>query len=363
MLRVLALLPKPIASPSGRYRAFQLKPALFDHGIDLEIRSLLDAPALERVYRPGRQIEKMLDLVRGMRRRLEDIRHAEDFALVFVHREAWPLIGFRVDRRLARRRIPWIFDFDDAVFLPNVSEANRLVSWLKPFDQPARLVAGARAVAAGNAWLAEWARRQRPGRSRDDIEVIPSAVDTDRWAPRARDPGPPRLVWIGTPWTAPYLKTLRPAIERLGERIPDLEFHVIGGDFHAANIRVVLHRWSVETEIDLVGRCDVGLAPLPDNDWSRGKCGLKLLLYMALGLAAVASPIGVHQEIIAHRANGWLAPSPEAFAEGAEALLRDPELRARLGAAARATVEARYSIHAVAPRLAALMRRAAEEAR
>ncbi len=184
-------------------------------------------------------------------------------------------------------------------------------------------------------------------------------MDTDVWKPRPRGSGPPRLVWIGSPSTAPYLEPLVPALERLALRHPGLEFHMIGGRIGAENLRVIVHPWSEESEAEIASQCDIGLSPLPDNDWSRGKCGLKLLLYMSLGLPAVASPVGVHSEMIEHGSNGLLAADAQAFEAEIERLLGDAPMRARLGAEARRVVEARYSCKVVAPRLAALLRRAA----
>jgi glycosyltransferase involved in cell wall biosynthesis len=303
---------------------------------------------------------KAADLARGAVRRWRDFDAARDYPLAFVHREAWPLIAYAPERRLERQRTKWVYDFDDAVFLPNVSEANRLFVKLKPFDQPARLAARARAVSAGNQWLAGWARRQRGGFPADDVQVIPTVVDTEIWRPRSREAGPPRLVWIGSPTTVGFLDPIRPALARLARRHPGLELHVIGASFAADGVQVIVHPWSLETEVDLAGRCDVGLSPLPDTDWARGKCGLKLIQYMALGISAVASPVGVHPEIVAHGENGMLAATPEAFEEAVHALLCDPSLRCAQGRAARETVLARYSVDAVAPRLAALLERASE---
>lgn len=358
-LRVLAWVPHPPAGASGRYRALQLRPLLAAHGVDLDIRPFFDERAFERLYRPGGVVAKAWDVTRGLSRRFGDVGRAREYNLVFVHREICPVAGLGLHRRLARRGVRWVFDLDDAVFIPNVSDANRRFSWLKPFAELAEVAAGAKAVSAGNAWLADWARRQRPGLPADTVEVIPTAVNTDVWRPRERAGGPPRLVWIGTPSTAPYLEPFRGALERLGRRSPGLELHMIGGRIAVENLRVVEHPWSEATEAEIAAQCDVGLAPLPDNDWSRGKCGLKLLLYMSLGIPAVASPVGVHPEMIEHGTNGLLAAGPEAFEADIERLLGDGALRARMGAAARRTVEARYSLPVVAPRLADLLHRAA----
>lgn len=358
-LDVIAFIPQPRASASGRYRAYQMAPALERHGVRLDIRPFLDDRAFARLY--GKAVAaKAWDFVRGAAQRWRDLSEARRYRLAFIHREAWPLIGYAPERTLARQGTGWVFDFDDAVFLPNVSEENRRFRRLKPFDQPARLAAGARAVAAGNGWLAEWARRQRPARPASEVEVIPTAVDTEIWRPRPRENGPPRLVWIGTPSTVGYLEPLRPLLANLARRHPGLELHAIGAPFQAEGIRVVVHPWSVETEAELSARCDVGISPLPDTDWSRGKCGLKLLLYMSLGLASVSSAVGVHLDMVRPGENGLLAETAPAFEESLDALLGDPGLRQRMGRAARETVLQCYSVEAVAPRLAALLKRAAE---
>lgn len=359
-LEVIAFVPHPEAGPSSRYRVFAMVGPLAGHGVRLDVRPFLDDRAIARLYDTGRVATKVADLTRGAVRRWADLVASDRYQLALVHRELWPLVGEAPLRRLAQRQPRWIFDFDDAVWLPNVSVANRAFVRLKPFDQPKKLAAGARAISAGNTFLADWARRQRPDRPPEDVEIIPTAVDTDRWRPQVREPGPARLAWIGSPSTVGYLEPLRAPLARLGQRHPGLELHVIGAGFKAEGVRVVNHAWSAATEVALVARCDVGLAPLPDTEWARGKCGLKVLLYMACGLPVVAARVGVHTEMVTHEADGWLSDSPGEFEPALAALLEDAGLRARLGTAARATVEARYSLRAVAPRLAALLRRAAE---
>jgi glycosyltransferase involved in cell wall biosynthesis len=166
-------------------------------------------------------------------------------------------------------------------------------------------------------------------------------------------------VWIGTHSTVGYLEAWAPAIAHVARRCPSLELHLIGAAMEVPGVRVVTHPWSAEREVDLVAAGDIGLAPLPDTDWARGKCGSKLLLYMALGLPAVASPVGVHSEIVHDGEDGVLAATPEQVEQALDLLLHDAGRRERLGGCARARVEAAYSIRRVAPRLAALLHRAA----
>lgn len=357
-LRVMALVPHPPAGASGRYRVYQMQEPLARMGIELEPRPFLGPDAFERLYRPGSAVPKAIDLLRGARGRWGDLAAARRFDVVLVHRELWPMLDPGVLERLHRHQPRFLYDFDDAVFLPNVSDANRRFAWLKPADQPRRLAAEAVAVSAGNAWLADWARRVRRGGA-GGVTVVPTSVDTRRWTPGHAAGGPPRLVWTGSHSTVQYLESVRPPLESLARRHP-FELHVMGASFRSGAIRVVEHDWSEEAERELVRAGQIGLSPLAPEEWALGKCGLKLLIYMAAGLPAVASSVGVHREIVASGENGLLAEDPGEFGEAVERLIVDRALRERLGRAARATVEARYALDRVAPLLAGALREAAE---
>lgn len=363
-LRVLGLVPHPLAGASSRYRAFQMREPLAREGVDLEVRPFLDDAAFARLYRSGHWPGKFVDIARGWRRRARDFADASGYDLAFVHREIVPIVGGDPVSSLARSQPRWVFDLDDAVWLPNVSEANAAFVRLKPFAHAPRLAAGARAVSAGNAMLAEWARAQRPGADPAGVAVVPTAIDVDRWRPRSgsRSPGPPRLVWIGSPSTVPHLEALGPVLARLASRGHAFEVHVIGGLPRLPGVEVVVHAWSSETEHHLVAEGDIGLAPLPDTLWTRGKCGLKLLLTMASGLASVASDVGAHRDIVRDGVDGCLARDDAAFESALERLLGDPALRARLAAAGRERVASGFSLPVVAGHLSRLMHRAVDAA-
>ena len=362
-LRVIAFTPQPDSSAAGRYRVFQWREPLRAHGIELDAAPFFDERAFARLYAPGGVARKAWDVARLTNAFVARLRSAAQYDLALVHRELWPLAGEWPLARLRRGQPRWVFDLDDAVFLPNVSHANRRFVALKAHGSAAALASGARAVSAGNAWLAAWAQNQRPGRPTDEVEVIPTVVDSELWtpAPPAND-GSVRLVWIGSPSTLRYLEAWAPVLARLGARHAGLELHVIGATLVVPGLRCVSHAWSADTERPLAQRCHIGLAPLGDGDWERGKCGLKLLLYMALGLAAVATRAGVHPEIVTSGEDAELIDDDAALEATLERLVRDAARRAELGRAARATLERRYSLHAVAPRLAGLLRRAAEAA-
>ena len=360
-LRVLAFTPAPESGAAGRYRVFQYREPLRALGIELEPAPFLDEDAFRRLYRPG-VTRKAWDLARRTRSLLARLRSAGRYDLALVHRELWPLAGGWPLALMRRGQPRWVFDLDDAVFLPNVSDANRRFVGLKAHGSVAEIAAGARAVAAGNAWLADWARRQRPGRPADEVQVIPTVVDSERWTPVTPDQdGSVRLLWIGSPTTLRYLEAWGPVLSRLGTRHSQLELHVIGSHLELPGIRCCSYEWSAATERSIAARCHIGLAPLADGDWERGKCGLKLLLYMALGLPAVASRAGVHPEIVTPGEDGELVDGDESLEATLDRLVGDPARRSALGRAARGTLERRYSLRAMAPRLADVLRRTAEE--
>jgi glycosyltransferase involved in cell wall biosynthesis len=212
-------------------------------------------------------------------------------------------------------------------------------------------------VLAGNAHLAEYALRHNPR-----VSVVPTTIDTDAYVPAAAPPdqdGPPALGWTGSHSTVQHLDLLAPTLRALRRQLA-YRLHVLGtSDYRLDGVEVRARAWSAATEVEDIRRFDVGLMPLPDDDWSRGKCGLKMLQCMALGIATVASPVGVNAEIVDDGANGLLASGAAEWLDRLTRLARDPDLRRRLGDNGRATVEERYSARVWAPRVGELLRQAA----
>jgi glycosyltransferase involved in cell wall biosynthesis len=277
---------------------------------------------------------------------------------VLVHREVWPLAGLAHETLMKARNSRFVFDLDDSVFLPNVSEANRALGFLKDATKSDWLARNAAAVSAGNAFLAGYARER--GARPEDVFVIPTAVDTEVWKPATGAPGePPLLGWIGSHSTVHYLEALRPALVELGRRRPGLRLRVIGARFECAGIAVESRPWSLADEVAALDEVTIGLAPLPDDTWSRGKCGLKVLQYMALAKPVISSPVGANREIVIAGETGRFADGVDEWRDAILDLLDSPEERARLGQAGRRRVESDYSLRAIEPRLAAVLTHAA----
>jgi glycosyltransferase involved in cell wall biosynthesis len=216
-----------------------------------------------------------------------------------------------------------------------------------------RFVATVRAcdvVLAGNSYL-----RARAARwvDRHGVHVLPTCVDVGRYPlaePVLASDGV-QLVWIGSSSTLRGLQATAPLLEEVGRRVPGLRLKVICDRFlELKRLPVVRCPWVEETEAAELAGADVGISWVPDDQWSRGKCGLKVLQYMAAGLPVVANPVGVHVEMVRHGDNGFLAETPAQWAEAVGRLARDPALRRRLGRAGRRRVESDYSVTAGAAR-------------
>jgi glycosyltransferase involved in cell wall biosynthesis len=355
-LRVLALVPSRLdVSPGQRYRIEQWEPHLRTEGIRLDYACFLDAPADELLRQRGHVARKAATLVGALVRRLRLARTASGYDLVYLFRESALLGPALVERVLARRRIPYVFDFDDAVWVRYVSPANSYYSFLRFPGKTATVCRKAREVMAGNAFLAAYARRYN-----ERVTVVPTTIDTEAYRPLpVRASGVPVVGWTGSHSTARYLELIRPALERLRE-LTTFRMVVVGATGFAARGVEIEHRpWRSATEVQDLSDFDVGVMPLADTDWERGKCALKALQYMALGVPPVVSPVGVNADVVEEGRTGLLARSTEEWVEALRALVEKPELRGRLGSAARARVEAAFSMRVHAPRVARLFREAA----
>jgi glycosyltransferase involved in cell wall biosynthesis len=358
-LRVLAISPIPEEGAGCRFRIAQYIPRLREHGLEVTVSPFYSKEFFRLVYQPGHFLRKAVGFLWLFGRRLAQVLRLNRYDLVFLYREAVPLGPPIVEWLVARSGVPVVFDFDDAIFLPNVSDANRAVAFLKRPGRVASVIRRAARVVAGNEFLAAYAR-QHHGR----VTVIPTVVDTDRWVPRPADLEPrARAVvgWIGSPTTYPFLKAVAPLLRDVHARHPfTLKVSGAGEPVDLPGLDVDDVPWSLGREVELFNTCDIGVYPLPDDDWARGKCGFKAIQCMACGVPVVASAVGVNREIIEDGVNSFLAADDDDFRQKLERLLADSELRARLAQAGRRTIEERYSLAVTAPALAALLREAAE---
>ncbi len=350
MIRVLALVPYPTGrSPGQRYRIEQWTRLLRAEGVEVLFLPFLSRRAMEILYQPGYGVMKVVETVRGYLKRLRQVIKPPSADVVFVYREA-SLLGPPWIERLVSWRLPLVFDFDDAIYLADTSVANGWSRILKPQGKAKAICQFANHVTVGNEVLAAFAREHARR-----VTVVPSTIDTDFYQvrPRARN-RVPVIGWTGSETTVPYLTALAPALRRLrGKR--DFELRVIGAKVDIEGLTVRCLPWRAETEPDDLRGLDVGLMPLPDDEWSRGKCGMKALQYMALGIPPVVSPVGANATIVRDAVNGFYAGTEAEWIDRLALLLEDESLRQSLGREARRTVEESYSARVHAPRVARLL--------
>ncbi len=347
MIRVLALVPYPTGrAPGQRYRIEQWAPLLRREGVHVAFSPFLSQRGMEVLYEPGHAAAKAEEVLRGYLRRLGGVLRTASADAVFVYREAALLGPAWIEQLLAFRR-PLVFDFDDAIYLADTSQANAWSRMLKSARKIETICRVARHVTVGNEYLATYARDHARA-----VTVVPSTIDTDvyRVKPRARN-RVPVIGWTGSATTVRYLTTLTPALMRLREK-REFELRVIGAKVDIEGLAVRCLPWRAETEPDDLRALDVGLMPLPDDEWSRGKCGMKALQYMALGIPPVVSPVGVNATIVRDGVNGFHACTEEEWIDRIALLLEDEPLRRGLGAEGRRTVEESYGARAHAPRVA-----------
>ncbi|MBX3225304.1 MAG: glycosyltransferase family 4 protein [Labilithrix sp.] len=345
-MKVLFLATNPsIREASTRYRIS----AYFD-----ALRAAGHTPTLSTFFgeRLGSRRRRYLD---GFARRANDLLRASDYDVVVVHRELFPLAQNALVRVLGRR-VPIVFDFDDAVFLPSGT------GWRGLLAAPAStrsLVDAADRVFAGNDYLASWARQ-----SHDRVDVMPTVVDTDVYRPsEPPEDAVPILGWVGSPSTAKYLDPILPIVDELAR---SFRFRVLivgaGRTIRLSNVEVEAPAWSAEAEVGQFRSIDIGLYPLANDTWALGKCGFKAIQYMACGVASVVSPVGVVEKIVRSEVDGLWADSPSDWRDAIATLLRSADTRRRLGTEARAHAVRSWSLSATAPRFVSTLESVAARA-
>lgn len=350
-MRVLALVPYPRdRAPGQRFRMEQWAPLLGRFGVEVVFEPFR-CEEMHRLFAgPGHTRRKVLLTSRALARRAGVLKRVKDFDLVYIYNEAAMLGPALIESYLRAKGVPLVFDFDDAIFLRG-THSGTSSPYLRPLKFPGKtktICRRASHVIAGNQYLAAYAAGAGA-----QVTVVPTTIDTGKYTPRgpASSAGPPVIGWSGSYSTAQHLDAARAALQRLA-RTERFRLRVIGlADYRLDGVEVEVVPWNAETETADLSVIDIGIMPLPENEWTRGKCGLKALQYMALGIPAVCSPVGINLTIIGDGRNGLLAATEDEWIDKLTRLLRFPPLRERLGAAGRETVEAEYSTSVHAPRV------------
>ncbi|MFN3531873.1 MAG: glycosyltransferase family 4 protein [Candidatus Brocadia sp.] len=267
----------------------------------------------------------------------------KDYHAVFVQKKRlwhWQLWYLR------RKHIRIIYDFDDAVmFKSPVDGGGRSFKRQRTF---ARMVRHSDQIIAGNQYLESKAIPYNK-----NIAILPTAIDTSKYTMKDYRKNKEKITigWIGSKSSLPFLKELIPAFDHLASQYTSVELKIICNDFfECSRMPVVKKTWALKDENADLHDIDIGLAPLPDHEWTKGKCATKLLQYLSVGIPAVCSPVGVHTEIIKEGRNGFFASSTQEWIEKIGLLIKDKALRERVGIKGRETVESSYSLKANIPK-------------
>ena len=368
-VRALLLSTLPREGPSARPRLYAYERHLRQAGIEPTFAPLLSSRAARRFYDQGAvaRASRVARAAAGAVGRLTRLLSAGRFDVAVVHRDLLPRGNALALAALRASRVPYVYDFDDAIHLAprdfvGAGETSR--SLMARGKDPAEipdLVRHAAVVLAGNDVLARWARTLH-----GDVRVQPTPVDTDTFRPPERPRGHgarPVVGWIGSPTATYCLTGLRAALGRLGHR-HRYALHVVGAGepVEVPGVEVVQSAWSLASEAQAYRALDVGLYPLPDNEWTRGKCGYKALVYMASGAVPIVSPVGVSAEIVEHGVRGFHARTDDDWVAAADQLLGDAELRAAMAVRGAQFVERHFSVRALHGGFVQAVRDAAQRA-
>ncbi len=351
-IRIIALPRYARLGASSRYRFYQFFPWLRKEGLEIESVPLLDDNYVGSLYATGGH--RPLQTARAYLKRLFRLLKHKNDEVVWLENEAFPWFPYCLEHLLMGRNTGYLVDYDDAVFHRYDEHRSRLVRFFlaKKID---RVMENASVVVAGNEYIAHRAREAGAAR----VTLLPTVVDLQRYS---ISPPPSNDVftigWIGTGVTASYLNVVHSALRQVCRDGAARLVAIGSGPLELDGVPLQVKPWSEETEVRDLQQCDVGIMPLPDSSVERGKCGLKLLQYMACGRPTVGSPVGVNKVIIEHRVDGFQADSHESWVRALETLKQDAALRQRMGQAGREKVEQQYSLAVVAPKLASLLKEA-----
>jgi glycosyltransferase involved in cell wall biosynthesis len=334
---------RPGRSPSQRYRFEQYLPYLQKNGFTFHWSFLLDEKDDKVFYSERNALSKMQIILRSLSKRKKESGHYKDYDIIFIQREAHFLGTSEFEKKAFQSGAKVIFDFDDSIWMEDTSPGNKKWSWLK---KPAKFfdnVSSAHLVIAGNEYLAK-----KAADINKNVVIIPTTIDTDIHVPKPELRNKPALIigWSGSISTIKHFETLLPVLKKLKGKYKDkLGIKIIGQKkYENSELQVDCVEWSEKSEVNELNSFDIGIMPLPDDEWARGKCGLKGLSYMACGVPTVMSAVGVNTQIIENGANGFLVKNENEWLEVLTKLIENAELRKTIGEAGRKAVIEKYSV-------------------
>ncbi|HEY0653539.1 MAG TPA: glycosyltransferase family 4 protein [Chryseosolibacter sp.] len=344
--KILFLVPYPLhESPSQRFRFEQYFDILVKAGHHYDVQPFLNSQNWQLFFKPGQNLIKALALLSGFFKRFVSVVRAVHYDFVFIHREATPAGPPIIEWLLARvLRKKIIYDFDDAIWMTDRSSEPTLLRAIKWRSKVSSICKWSHKVSCGNQYLQRYALQFN-----GNAVIIPTTIDTTNHHnpalyPSTHEEKTITIGWTGSHSTLKYLKEIEGALSKVLKQNPTVRVSIIADRKPVVNFPFVFMPWSAATEIEDLLTFDIGVMPLPDDEWSKGKCGFKILQYMALKVPAVASPVGVNQQIIDDGKSGFLCASETEWIGRLSQLIVDPNLRKALALAGYRQVINNYSV-------------------
>jgi len=343
-MEVLALIPNQYGHAPGQRGSIELwETVLAPVGINIHYAPFETERLRSVLYSPGHYATKITEMLRAYADRLKLMGDLKRFDAVFVYREAALLGPALLEKMVARRGVPIIYQLDDPLFVPYTSPSNGYLSYLKFFGKISEICRLAKVVMVNSTHIREYVAQFN-----QNIWQVPSVVDTKQYVFRPdlleQKTGEVCIGWSGSPTTMANIRVIAGALRTLAEQVPH-RVHLIGGtEFDLPGVPYTAQKWSAETEVDDLRKMQVGMVPLPVNEWNKRKFYMKTAQYMALGIPTVATPLGSNPEVIEHGVSGFLADSDEEWIEYLGRLIKDHDLRARMSRAAAAAAKEKYSL-------------------
>ncbi len=343
--RLVIIAPYPFGeAPSQRFRFEQYLDFFEKEGYTIEFHPFLSDKTWKALYKKGTFFSKAFGMMGSFWRRFLLMFKLRSANVIFIHREAsmiGPPIFEWIIAKILRKK--FIYDFDDAIWLPNFSDSNARFQRLKAYGKVKRAMKWAHVISAGNQYLLDFANQYN-----SNVRIIPTTIDLERvhTIPTNQRVEKPIIGWTGTHTTMGYLDELIPILEEL-EQTHEFTFRVISNqapEYELNSLEFV--KWNKESEIQDLAQINIGVMPLLDTVWAQGKCGFKGLQYMALEIPAVMSPVGVNTSIVEHGKNGFLCSSPNEWKHTLIQLIESESLRTEIGKAGLETVKETYSVEA-----------------
>jgi glycosyltransferase involved in cell wall biosynthesis len=338
-------------APGQRYRCEQYIKYLEAHGFECTYSPLIATVVEDNaLYNSNRLWEKAKIFFRGFGRRFKDVWRANNFDIIFIYREAFMTGSVFFERLFRRSKAKIILDFDDAIWLHSVSNANKSLQWLKRPEKVAEIIALSHLVITGNSYLADYAKAYN-----SNVIVFPSTINLDYYQiplhQITRENDNVIIGWSGSHTTVEHFETIIPALTILKKKFGNLLHFKVYGDPVYKNEELGIQgiAWSPDSEVATISSFHIGIMPLPNDDWSKGKCAMKGLQYMGLEIPAVLSNVGMNKDVIEDGVNGFLAVTENDWIEKLTLLIESRELRERIGKAGRKTIQERFSSQALSP--------------